>query len=230
MDDFERLELKNLKARLEDDEKMAEVGFASYGAAHSLNNTLAAILGFVEIALQDEMLPPETKKDLEYIRVSALSGKRILAELGRLARKGKANFVPCRVHEIIESVLASSPGLLEQGRNRLRLELGSESPTVMGNSTHLQRLLRSMIDRMIRQKNDRSVLTLKSAVEDSGFKGYQVRITVENDGSLLPQEMTDDPVCAAIAMQHGGRLMVENRPEGGARFALYLPVRGGRPA
>jgi two-component system sensor histidine kinase KdpD len=36
-------------------------------------------------------------------------------------------------------------------------------------------------------------------------------------------------ICQAIAQAHGGRIWAENRPEGGARFCVALPIEGEPP-
>ena len=81
-----RMEIKNLeellqnqKARLEANEKMADVRSTSSKVTHDLNNMFTAILGFADIALQGESLTPETKGDLQSIRRILIRCKDLVA-------------------------------------------------------------------------------------------------------------------------------------------------------
>jgi two-component system, NtrC family, sensor histidine kinase HydH len=81
---------------------------------------------------------------------------------------------------------------------------------------------------------------LEPPAPDLPGTGPQVAILVDDDGSGIPPDARDrifEPffttkaagsglglsIVHAIVTQHGGRITVEESPEGGARFALTLP-------
>lgn len=247
----ERLEIKKLEnmmqiknVRLDEAEKLAEVGLMSSGVAHDLNNTFTVIVGFADLARQDASLTPETRGDIEAILKSAGLGKNIVATLTGLAKKGKLAMAPCDIQEVLRSILLVLRNTLDANKVEVRMRMGKDLPAVHASRTHLQRLFLNLISNAIKAIGSRGVLTIRSEFSDrQGRRMPQVQVYIEDNGPGIPKEILTSIfkpfsttraaqggtglglyICSEIARQHGGRLHAENRAEGGARFILHLPA------
>jgi two-component system, NtrC family, sensor histidine kinase HydH len=227
-----------------DDDKVAEVGLLSPVIAHDLNNALCVVLAMADIVLKDETLSPETRGDLNDVRKAAARGKIILDNFAGLAKTRRLALAPCDLHALARSVLSSIHNAFNGSAIKLNLDLGREAPIVMASRAYLRRLLLDLIAiAMDAMKGGGSLAVKTELVGRPGYKMPLVRVTVEDSGPGIPIEILtrmrrplaeagefqDDPgirlyICSAIALQHRGRLCVENKPEGGARVILYLPV------
>jgi signal transduction histidine kinase len=120
------------------------------------------------------------------------------------------------------------------------VELGESERVVASlRPTWLQRALRNLIDNALRYGGSARVSLVRH--------GGMARLRIEDDGPGIPDadigRMTDpftrgDPsrnkgtggtglglaLARAIAEQHGGTLVLANRPEGGLRAEITLPV------
>src|SRR3989338_2333109 len=235
--------------RLSETEKLAEVGLLSSGIAHDLNNTFTVILGMTDIILQTEASTPESKDDLEHIRKSAILGKNIVANFVGLAKKEKLALTSCELHEILQSILMLLHTSVNQGNIKLHFELDRALPSVMGSRTHLQRLFLNLITNSIKAIKGGGTITIRTEFLEALERiPPQIRVFIEDNGPGIPDEILANIftpfsttmeaqggtglglyICSEIAKQHGGRLHAENKPGGGARFLLCLPIPSGKP-
>ncbi|MFH1619619.1 MAG: HAMP domain-containing sensor histidine kinase [bacterium] len=234
------------KVRLEETEKMAEVGLLSSGVVHDLNGIFMVALGSIEIILQNGSLDAEMTDDLNRIQKSVAMGKNIVANFVGLARKEKPNMAPCDIRKILQSILILLRGPLNQYGIKVRLNFGEDLPMVMASSTHLERLFLNLCSNAIRAMKDGGTLTVKTEeLKGKGRPEPRVRMTIEDTGPGIPDAIMAklfSPfsttmesqggtglglyVCSEIAMQHGGMLHAENKAGGGARLILSLPASG----
>lgn len=229
---------------LDEGSGMAEIGLLSVAVTHDLYNAVAATLAFANIALNNgPALTPQRKDDLQNIRQAAERGTRILDNFAALAKKGRLPLASCDIHEFIRAMF-QSPHAFNRNDIQLKLELDREAPVVMANGGYLRRLLSTLIETAIGRTKGGGVLIFKTElIGREQNTTCMVRITVEDFGSRISDAIlakTFKPLtavgasedsagmklylCSAIAMQHGGRFSVENKPERGAKFLLYLPV------
>lgn len=235
--------------RLNETEKLAEVGLLSSGIAHDLNNTFTVILGLTDIVLQTEASTQETKDDLDQIRKSAILGKNIVANFVGLAKKEKLVLTPCDLHEILQSILMLLNTAVVQGNIKLHFELGRDLPLVRGSRTHLQRLFLNLITNSIKVMKGGGTITIRTEFTEALERlPPQIRVFIEDSGPGIPDEILANIftpfsttmeaqggtglglyICSEIAKQHGGRLHAENKLGSGARFLLCLPIPSGKP-
>ncbi len=158
---------------------------------------------------------------------------------------------PLQVSTIIDSVVNSTEGLVQNAGFVIDRHIEPDLPLVVGEVSGISRCLENLIGNAVKYGGDhrRIVLRAFGAPMDHGF-GREVRISVEDRGiGIEPSEMARifDPffrsprVTAAqihgtglglslakrIAEAMGGRLSVVSEPFAGSTFTLHLQIAKG---
>ncbi|HEX4048717.1 MAG TPA: ATP-binding protein, partial [Elusimicrobiota bacterium] len=112
---------------------------------------------------------------------------------------------------------------------------------ILASRVHLQRLFLNLFLNALSVSKEGSVVRLATrreaefavaAVEDEG-PGFSAEILPRLFGAYETTRASSGGtglglnLCARIAREHGGALSAENRPEGGARLVLRLPLASG---
>ncbi len=227
-----------LTTRLESAAVLSDAGLVSVGVAHDLRNTFTVILGFVDTALLDESLSDEARDAVERVKRMAALGGGMAAQL---ARHGAAAPVELAVDDL-GSIGADVAVLVRnayQAKNvSLEVPAPAEACPIRASRVHLQRLfLNLLLNALSISKSGARVRLLiwrgageaLAVVEDEGA-GFPAEILPRLFGAYETTRASSGGtglglnLCARIAREHGGSLTAENRPEGGARLRLSLPL------
>lgn len=216
----------------------ADEGLLAAAAAHDLGNTLSVVLGFAEIALENERTPVSVRSDLESIRRSAMIAQKTASALLGLSRRTPCEPSPMDVHEAIRDIVGLLRLSMHEARVTAEIDLQPEAARVCARPNELQRLLLNLASNAIRAMKDHGGGSLR--VSTRAERGAIV-VRVEDTGPGLPEAVLvrlfqpyvegGDArghglglyICSEIARENGGRLHGENLPAGGARFSLFLP-------
>ncbi len=236
------------RQRLEDDllqaGRLSALGQLIAGVAHELNNPLTGVLGFTQLALQDSRLAPNVRMQLETVRTEAARAARIVETMLDFSRRRAAERRPVRPSELLERTFELQRGAAARAGVLMRIRCDVGLPRVHGHVTQLQQVLlhltNNALDALSRDRRGGTV-TIQARREGDG-----VLLVVEDDGhGLAPdaighlfqpffttKEGSEGPglglsLSWSIVQAHGGRLEATNRPEGGARFSLWLPAAAG---
>ncbi|HEX9308386.1 MAG TPA: ATP-binding protein [Anaeromyxobacter sp.] len=224
--------LKGHQEQLVESEKLAGIGRLSSGVAHEINNPLGVILGYAK--LLRKKCDGTMAADLSVIEDETLRAKEIVDGLLDLSRPLPAGEEPVDLRALSDEVVS------RLGEARL---LDGVSVSVGGQASapgHPEKLRQVLVN------------LVRNAAEAAGVGGrVEVRLAerddtaeveVEDSGPGIPPErrarlfepfFTTKPrgtglglaVSRAIARAHGGELAADGAAQGGARFALKLPLR-----
>lgn len=233
-------------------ERLALVGQLAAGVAHEINNPLAFVhanLGFVRV--EAERLPDAVRGEVVQALHEADRGvdriKSIIRDLRVFSRKDLEALELCYLGEVVADavVLARASAL-----GPLRCVTSPGLPPVRAVARHLCEVVLSLL---VNAADALQTLPLE-AERLVNVRVYseasEVCISVEDTGAGVPAALHDrifEPFFTtkplgkgmglglALAREYverfGGRLLAENRPEGGARFTMRLPaVEGAAPA
>jgi PAS domain S-box-containing protein len=225
--------------------RVATLGEISASIAHEVNQPLAAIVANGQACLR--FLSRETP-DLNYvcgaIEWIVKDGNRageVIRRVRGLLKKADIQKDRLDVNEIISEVAALLQRELAAQRVRLRLDLASSMPSILGDRIQLQQVIINLIvngvDAM-QAVTDRPHALLIRSYED---EAHQVVVSVTDSGDGFPEEATDRlfdaffstkpnglgiglSICRSIIGDHGGRLWAaNNQEEPGATFQFALP-------
>ena len=231
-----------LRARIAEAERAEALGKIVSGVAHELNNPLAAVLHFTEDLLHTEP-DPERRTALETVRAQALRSRTIVRDLLTFVRRGdhrpRVPLAPGPLLEGIARVLR--PGLARGVRLELHVDDGDTALDL--DRAGFEQVITNLVTNAAQASPAGGVVRLEAARDGDAY-----RIAVLDVGPGIPADVLPrvfEPffttkatgqgvglglsVSLGIVAELGGTLEAANRPEGGARFTVRLPVSGRVP-
>jgi signal transduction histidine kinase len=233
-------ERRDAQAQVVQAEKMAALGRLASGAAHEINNPLAAIVGNAELLLRRESLAPGAVERVERILQGAHRVARIVGHLLAFVRAQPPDLAPTDVLRILREAVGARTAQLANDGVRL-IEDWSSLPSVRADARQLRQLFDQVLDNALdfMQQAPPGERALRLATEAGPGR---VTVRIENSGPPIPDTVLPrvfDPffttkpvgqgtglglsVCHGIVAGHGGRIVAENVPRGVA-FVIELPA------
>ena len=212
--------------------------------SHELRTPLTAIRGYVEALSEDDANAEERKRFLEIILRHALRMERLVKDLLRLARldagQETLELVSCDVRALVGSVVADLGSSLDLRQQRVEVAIDPGAETLRADPAKLHDALRNLVANASTYAPERSVVRV-----DAHASNDHIAIDVSDEGPGVPEEdlsriferfyrvdksRARDPGGTGLGLAivkhlvelHGGRVRVENRPEGGAKFTIEL--------
>ena len=230
--------LKRLQAQIVQSEKLVSLGQLAAGAAHEINNPLAAILGFSDLLADDPSIPEKARTTASKIRDQARRTKTLVGNLLSFARQVPAERTLLDINTVVNNAVQLRALDLRSGTTRVELQLESVLPGVRGDGNQLMQVFFNIISNALEamEAANGGVLTIKT-IRDRG----NVVILFSDTGPGLkdPQRVFDPfyttkpvgkgtglglSICFGIVQEHGGKILSYNRQEGGAVFRVELPA------
>ncbi len=228
-------ELRRIRDRLAQQQKMAAVGTLAAGLAHEIGNPLASMSS--ELEMLERMWDPEdARRALPVLRdqVRRMSGLlRELVDFGRPVSDQTSHIAPLLVLEEVARLLGHDP----RGRD-VRIEVEADPDLVA--CTSRDRLVQVLVNlglNALDAVGEGGSVVFRASADASG----EVRIDVEDNGPGVPHDaaarvfdpfFTSKPpgrgtglglfVSERIAQRLGGRIDLATS-EHGARFTVVLP-------
>jgi two-component system cell cycle sensor histidine kinase/response regulator CckA len=245
-------ERADLEAQLRQAQKLETIGTLAGGIAHDFNNILAAVIGYLHLALAD--LPPGTPAREYLLEVQRAAGRAtdLARQILLFSRRTEQRRQLVLLGEIVEEALhllrASLPTTIE-----IRRHIDPEIPPIEADPTQIHQVLMNLCTNAAHAMHGTGVLALGLTVTDLApgqaeapatlGAGRYVRLTVRDTGHGMdpgtmerifePFFTTKPPgegtglglsVVHGIVAAHGGAIHVESAPGRGTTFAVYLPV------
>lgn len=215
--------------------------------AHELATPLTAIQGFTEALLDGVVHDPEERT--ESTRLIAREAGRLRRLVGQLRQvalydAGAETLArgPVALPELVDETLAVLGPEFERREIRLSSALPGDLPPVSADADRLTEILLNLLDNALRHTPAGGVIEVTAARD-----GQMVRLAIADTGpGIAPTERErifdrfyrlDASRTAAtggsglglaivrsLVSAHGGTITVDDRPGGGARFTVALPV------
>jgi signal transduction histidine kinase len=230
--------LQRLQAQLVQSEKLVSLGQLAAGAAHEINNPLAAILGFSDLLADDPTVPDRARATAAKIRDQARRTKTLVGNLLSFARQVPAERTLLDINTVVNNAVQLRALDLRSGTTRVELQLESVLPGVRGDGNQLMQVFFNIISNALdaMEAANGGVLTIKTIRDRSNVV---VLFSDTGPGIKEPHRVFDPfyttkpvgkgtglglSICFGIIQEHAGKILCYNRQEGGAVFRVELPA------
>jgi signal transduction histidine kinase/CheY-like chemotaxis protein len=239
---------RQVQSQMLQTEKMAALGQLVSGIAHELNNPLTAIMGYAQLLLGKGLTPAQLS-EAERVFQEAERARRIVKNLLYFARENRAERTRVELNEIIERTLALRSYELRVEDIAVECDLAPHLPATLADPYQLQQVILNLLvnaEHALLEGRGRGHVWIRTRHIIEGVANKvrdRIILEVADDGPGIPPEIASrvfDPfftskpsgvgtglglsIVYGIVHQHGGDVAFDNRPGGGARFIVDLPV------
>lgn len=227
---------------LRQNEKLAALGGMVAGAAHELNNPLAAILGLAQLQVS-ENLPDELRDDMLKIERAALRARSIVQQLLRFASPQPPQKQPVPIERLVVETLERLEQTLRAIDIQVVLEIDPALPPANGDPHQLEQVLFNILHNAAQSLGANPPERLRQLAVHASCEHDIIHLTISDTGPGIAQEHLSrifDPffttraigqgtglglaISHAIVQQHNGRIWAKSQPGQGASFFLQLPA------
>lgn len=238
----ERRQAESDKARLQHQlqhaDRLATIGQLAAGVAHELNEPLANILGFAQLAKKSPGLPAQTEQDIAKIVAAALHAREVIKKLLMFARQMPPTKTRIQLNKIVEEAIYFLESRCAKQGIQLIRRLSPDLPNITADATQLQQVLVNLMVNALHAMPNGGRLTVKTHADNS-----HVSLVVEDTGMGMTEEVKSKlfapffttkevgqgtglglAVVHGIVTAHGGAIDVESEAGQGTRFEVKLPI------
>ena len=231
---------------------MEAIGTLAGGIAHDFNNILGAVIGYTEMALNDNGDNGPLVSNLQEVLKAGKRAKDLVKHILAFSRQADKEVKPIRVKTIVKETLnllrASIPTTIE-----IRQFIQSDG-VILADSTQIHQVLMNLCTNAhhaMREAGGELEVSLTNVELESGLTerglsvvpGSYICLKVSDTGHGMSSEVVDrifDPffttkerdegtgmglsVVHGIINSHGGAIRVQSDLGKGSTFEIYLPV------
>lgn len=228
----------SLQEQLRHADRLATIGQLAAGVAHELNEPLANILGFAQLAKKNPSLPEQEMHDIEKIITASLHAREIVKKLLIFARQMPTKRTRVDLNRVIEEGLDFLQSRCNKAGIRLIKSLDPTLPKITADHAQLTQVLVNLIVNAIQSMPKGGELTVLTLTLDN-----QVSLTIQDTGTGMSEEVMKQiflpffttkeigqgtglglSVVHGIITSHGGTINVSSSVGHGSRFDIQLPV------
>jgi signal transduction histidine kinase len=230
--------LQRLQSHLVQKEKLASLGQLVAGAAHEINNPLAAILGYSELLATQASLQGEQATMAQKIGQQARRTRDLVADLLSFSQQNPSEKILIDVGGLVQRALQMNDVQIRGKNIRVEAILEPALPRIWGNSNQLLQTFLHLTENAIDALNEvggGALLVTARPVD----KEVVVEFSDSGPG-LADAERVFDPFYTTkpvgkgtglglsasygVMQDHHGHISCRNKPDGGALFTLRFPA------
>ena len=230
--------------RAQQADKLRALGQLASGIAHNFNNSLAAVIGYTQLAIP-RVKEPTAEKYLRVVEQSAKDAARMVERIQNFARESshKDDLIMVRLADIVrDAVDITRPRWRDDAealgiKYQVKLELQTDEDLIVrGEPSELREVFVNVILNALDAMPIGGTITINVSTEESSvnvkFTDTGVGMTEEIEHRIFEPFFTTKGVSGLgmglsesyrIIERHGGHIEVESEPLRGSSFTVVLP-------
>ncbi len=228
-----------LEQQLRRADRLAKIGQFSAGVAHEINEPLANILGFAQLALQDDNLSEQVTADLNNIVESSLHAREIIRKIMFFSRQMPPQLVPTDLNDAIKQALRITESAAKGNNIKIHCKYDTNLPEIMADPQHIKQVVINLAANAIQAMGNGGELTVETInhrddayliVEDTG-PGMEQEQLKQIFNPFYTTKDVDKGTGLGLSVVHGiikaheGFIQVHSKPGQGTRVEVAFPFR-----
>lgn len=239
---IERRENEDHNAQLQDQlrhaDRLATIGQLAAGVAHEINEPLANILGFAQLAKKVPELPTRAIGDIEKIVKNCLHAREVINKLLTFARQMPPEKVRLNLNQIVNDGLYFVESRCTKAAVEVVRDLDPDLPELYADASQLHQVLVNLVVNAVQAMPDGGTLTISTrSTKDAAL------LLVKDTGTGMTDEVKKNiftpffttkqvnqgtglglAVVHGIVASHGGVIRFASDVGRGTCFEISLPV------
>lgn len=230
-------ENNKLNVQLRHADRLATIGQLAAGVAHEINEPLARILGFAQLAQRSEELPNQTQKDIDKIIKATLHARDVIRNLLLFSRQAISSPTQTNLNTVVSDSLFLFKARCQKEGIDLRLSFDPHLREITVDPSHIRQLLVNLTVNAIQAIEDSGTIDI---ITQNTSKG--VMLFVKDTGVGIHTDQIDlifDPffttkhkgigtgiglsVVKSIVSSYKGTISVDSEPNVGTTFSIFFP-------
>lgn len=228
--------LKQLEAKIRQNQRLADLGIVAAGMAHEIRNPLSAIKTFVSMLPKKIERPDFLPRFQRTVPREINRLNRLVEDLLELARPPKYVFKPTNIVVLIEQCLDLLEPDFNSSHIRCELTAPDRSPTVMADMDQLKKVFINLMQNSAQAMPDGGQISLQVSSRQANAV-----IEIKDTGHGLATEHAEDlfnpffttkvkgtglglAITHKIVTEHNGQIRARNRKTNGCCFSITLPL------
>lgn len=246
-------ELALLRAKVARSQPLADLGRIATGLAHELDNLLAPVLAYAELALRDLDAGHPAAAKIASLVQGSLRARELVQSMMAIGRGAPPDRKPIDLGQVVLAGISLLRSVCPQGVTLVHAappslpmaiaDAGQVHQVIMNLGLNAVQAMRGRTGRIVFGVDVALLMEPLATATGTLAVGRYLRLSVTDDGigldtatagQLLQPFFTtrDDgqlvglglPIARDIVTAHGGAITVDGRPGLGACFRVYLPV------
>lgn len=219
---------------------MSAVGQLIVGVAHEVRNPIFGISATLDAFEASFAMDDDSRQFLEILRGEIGRLSELMQELLDYGRPTKVELHPGRLSDVAAQATRSCEKIGERTGVVIDNQVPPDLPLVPMDRKKLVQVFQNLLENAIQFSPSGSTVLLRGEVVEEGEKSWVAGTVLDSGPGFIAQDIGRifEPfftrrrggtglglsIVQRLVDEHGGSLEASNRPEGGARMTVFLPV------